>query len=153
MRSSIALSCGLWVLSACSAPAPPPFEPVADVKQLMATVLDPAADIYWEAVGTIIDEKGVTELTPETPEAWDAVRNAAVIVAESGNLLMMTSRAKDGGEWMRLSTALIDAGQKGIKAAESHNKQAVFDAGAEVYDVCTSCHVKYALELQQRVGR
>ena len=154
MRPSIAvLFCGLWALSACSAPPPPPFEPVTDVKQLMATVLDPAADIYWEAVGTIIDDKGVTDLAPETPEEWDAVRNAAVIVAESGNLLMMSTRAKDGGEWMTQARALVDVGRKAIRAAESHDRTAVFDAGAEVYDVCTSCHVKYALELQQKAGR
>jgi hypothetical protein len=154
MRSCfVLLLCGLWALSACSAPAPPPFQPVADVKQLMATVVDPAADVYWEAVGTIIDDKGITELAPQTPEEWDAVRNAAVIVAEAGNLLMMASRAKDGGEWMTESRALVDVGRKAIRAAESHDRAAVFDAGGEVYEVCTSCHVKYALELQQKIQR
>ena len=116
----------------------------------MATVLDPAADVYWGAVGTVIDEKGVTEITPTTTDDWDAVRNAAIIVAESGNLLMMSSRAKDGGAWMTEARALVDAGQKAVRAAESHDRNAVFDAGAEVYGVCTSCHVKYALELQEK---
>jgi hypothetical protein len=146
----------LWcaiVCSACNgAPPPPPFHPVADVKQLMASMVDPAADTYWDAVGTIIDEKGVTEITPATTEEWDAVRNAAYVFAEAGNLLMMSSRAKDGGEWMTQSRALVDAGQKAVRAAEAHNRTAVFDAGAEVYDVCTSCHVKYALEIQEKAA-
>jgi hypothetical protein len=153
MRRSLRfLPLGVFLLAACSSTPPPPFQPVADVKQLMASVVDPAADTYWEAVGTIIDEKGVTEITPSTTEEWDQVRNAAYIFAEAGNLLMMSSRAKDGGEWMKQARALVDAGQKAVRAAESHNRTAVFDAGAEVYDVCTSCHVKYALEIQEKAA-
>jgi hypothetical protein len=139
----------LIVAPACSGPPPTPYKPVADVKQLMASVVEPAAEIYWDAVGTIIDEQGVTEIEPATVEEWDAVRNAAYVVAESGNLLMMSSRAKDGGEWMTMSVALVDVGQRAIQAAEARNKQAVFDVGAEVYDVCTNCHAKYAVEIQR----
>jgi hypothetical protein len=139
--------------SGCSsAPPPPPFKPVADVKQLMASVVDPSADAFWDSVGWIDDAQGTLEIEPKTPEEWDAVRNHAYVVAESGNLLMMSSRAKDGGEWMRLSAALVEAGQKGVRAAEQHNKQGVFDSGAEIYDACTNCHVKYALEIQQKAA-
>ena len=143
---------GLCLLAACGGPPPPPFQPAVDVKTLMASIVDPTADIYWGAVGTVIDEKGITEITPTTTEEWDAARNAAIIVAETGNLLMMSSRAKDGGEWMKQARALVDVGQKAIRAAESHNRNAVFDTGAEMYDVCTSCHVKYALEIQEKAA-
>ena len=34
------------VSSACAAPTPPPLRPIADVKQLMVSVLEPAADEY-----------------------------------------------------------------------------------------------------------
>jgi sirohydrochlorin ferrochelatase len=150
MRRFLPLSLAIVALAGCSsAPPPPPFKPAADVKQLMASVVEPAADEYWDAVGWIVDEKGTMEIQPETPEEWDAVRNHAYVVAESGNLLMMSSRAKDGGEWMQLASSLVDAGMKGVRAAEAHNKQAVFDSGAEIYDVCTSCHSKYAVDLQR----
>jgi hypothetical protein len=129
-----------------SAPPPPPFQPVADLKQLMASVVEPAAEVYWDAVGTIIDENGVTEIQPTTTEEWEAVRNSAYVVAESGNLMMMSTRAKDGGDWMQMSRALITVGQKAIRAAEARDKAAVFDVGAEVYDACTACHAKYAVE-------
>ena len=33
-----------------------------------------------------------------------------------------------------------------IAAAESHDSQGVFDAGAEVYAVCSACHAAYALQ-------
>jgi hypothetical protein len=125
-------------------PPPPPFRMVADVKQLMASVIEPAAEVYWDAVGTIEDAKGIVEIAPKTDDEWAAVRNSAYVVAESGNLLMMPSRAKDG-EWMKLSQALVDVGQRAVLAAESKNTSAVFDVGAEVYDACVACHAKYAL--------
>ena len=139
----------LLAASCNTAPPPPPFKPVADTKQLMTYVIEPAADVYWEAVGTIIDDTGTHEIEPKTIEEWDAVRNAAYTVTESGNLLMMSIRAKDGGDWMQLSQAMIDAGQKAIRAAEARNKTQVFDVGAELYETCTNCHAKYALELQR----
>jgi hypothetical protein len=136
--------------SACSSAAPPPpYKPVADVKQLMSSVVEPAAEVYWDAVGTIIDDKGTHEIEPKTTEEWDAVRNAAYVVAESGNLLMMPRRARDAGDWMTMSQAMIDSGARAIQAAESRNKTAVFDVGAELYDTCTACHAKYALAIQR----
>ena len=32
-----------------------PFTPVADVPTIMSAILDPAADVYWDAVGWIVD--------------------------------------------------------------------------------------------------
>ena len=132
--------------SACvGVPEPPPFNPVADVKQLMVSVLEPAAEVYWDAVGSVTDAKGTVEFAPKTTEEWDAVRNSAFVIAESGNLLMMAPRAIDGGDWMTFSQSLVDAGERAIKAAESRDPAAVFDVGALVYDSCTNCHAKYAL--------
>lgn len=133
-------------VSACG-PAPPPFRHVADVKQLMTSVIEPAADEYWDGVGTIIDASGTWDIRPETNEEWDALVNHAYVITEAGNLLMMGPRPKDGGEWMQLSRALVDVGEKAVKAAASHDPQAVFDVGAEVYDVCTACHAKYSPEI------
>jgi hypothetical protein len=133
-------------LGCAEPPKPPPFTATADVRQLMARVLEPAADVYWDAVGSVEDSTGVTALYPRTPEAWDAVRNSAYVVAESGNLLMMPPRARDQGEWMALSVAMIKAGQQAIKAAEARDTSAVFNAGADLYDTCTACHSRYAIE-------
>jgi hypothetical protein len=143
----LALAAALVALVACSGPAPVPLKPVGDVKQVMQFVLEPAADVYWDGVGTIVDQSGVTEITPQTQGEWDTLVHSAYVIAESGNLLMLGPRPRDGGEWMQMSRALVDAGEKAIRAAESHDPQAVFDVGAEVYDVCTACHAKYAADL------
>jgi len=149
--SALAVLCLVGVapmVAGCGgATAPPPFRHVADVKQLMQSVVEPAADEYWDGVGTIIDHTGVTEIRPETNEDWDALVNHAYVIAESGNLLMLGPRPKDGGQWMQMSRALVDVGEKAVRAAQSHSPQAVFDVGAEIYDVCTACHATYAQEL------
>ena len=138
-------------LAACAADAPgssdaPPFEPVGDMQQLMATVVEPAADLYWDAVGTIIDLEGTEEIFPRSDEEWEAVRNAAYAIAESGNLMMMEGRGADEDAWRAMSVAMIQVGRVAIAAAEAKNAVAVFDAGAEVYAVCSACHATYALE-------
>jgi len=139
---------GLFVaLTACAAPAEEDrYTAVADVPELMAHVLEPNAQVYWRAVGWILDFEGEHEIRPETEEDWLAVENAAFVVAESGNLLMMDGRALDDGPWMTMSQALIDIGRRAVHVAEDRNEQAVFDVGAEMYFVCTQCHATYALE-------
>lgn len=123
-----------------------PYIPVADVQQLMNTVLDPAAEVYWDAVGWILDFEGVHEFAPQSVEEWDAVRNAAYVLAEAGNLLMMDGRAVDQDGWIAWSKAMVEVGRQAIEAAEAEDEAGVFDAGAEVYYICSGCHASYALE-------
>lgn len=123
----------------------PDYRVVADIQVLMLAVLEPAAEAYWDAVGWVIDEDGEQEIVPANPEEWEKVRNAAFIIAESGNLLMMGGRALDQDNWIGMSQALVEVGQTAIEAAEARDRDAVFNAGAEVYYVCTACHAEYAL--------
>ena len=73
----------------------------------------------------------------------DAVRNAAVALTESGNLLMMVPRAKDGGEWMKRSQELIDTGEAAIRAADAKNADRLFTVGGDIYEACSNCHRQY----------
>jgi hypothetical protein len=60
---------------------------------------------------------------------------------------MMPSRAKDGGEWMQAARRLIETAENCIRAAEARDRTAVFDRGAEMYDACVNCHVKYSPDI------
>lgn len=140
----------LLVGAACSSPEgeADPYRPVGDVQELMVSVVEPAAETYWDAVGYIMDiNEGNTEIRPQSLEEWEAVRNAAYVVAESGNLLMMDGRALDHPAWIPMSQALVDVGREAIAAAEALDEEAVFDVGADVYQVCTNCHATFALEI------
>jgi hypothetical protein len=138
-----ALVVALVVASGGCGAQPPPFKPVADNKLLMQSVVDPNADVIWESVKTIITAQGTEEIRPRTEADWTAVRNASVALAESGNLLMMAPRAKDAGDWMRLSQELIDTSQSAIRAAESKDADRLFTVGGDIYDACSHCHQKY----------
>ena len=121
------------------------FEPVADMRQLMANVVEPAAEVFWDAVGSVEDSSGLKHLAPRTTEEWDAVRNSAYMVTESGNLMMIGTRARDQKEWLAMSRAMIEAGKTAIKAAEARDTAAVFNAGADLYATCTACHSHYVI--------
>jgi len=143
----VALSGWFWLVGCAPPPSPPepPFHTVTDMKQLMSWVLDPAADVIWGAAGTISTEEGVQDLAPTTDQGWAEVRNAAAVVAECGNLLMLPGRVHDGEDWMEFAQGLTDIGQKAIVAAEARDSDAVFDVGGELYNVCTACHQRYML--------
>ena len=132
-------------VAACSGSAnqPPPFTPIVDNSVLMESFLEPNADVIWESVGTIITAAGEEHIRPKTEEEWMKVKNAAIAVSEGGNLLMMVPRAVDGDEWMRLSKAMVETGAEAIKAADAKDPDAMFEAGAQIYSVCSNCHAKY----------
>ncbi len=147
IQRRVALLATAVLIAGCtSEPATEPYTAVADVQQLMLSVLEPAAEVYWDAVGTIIDRYGTIEIRPETDAEWEAVTNAAYVMAETGNLLMMPERALDDGSWVAMSRAMVEIGREAIAAAEARNTEAVFTVGGDVYQVCTDCHATYALE-------
>ena len=139
----LTVSLAAMTMGCSSAPAPPPFKPVADNKLLMQSVVDPNADIVWDSVKTIVTAKGTEDIRPHTEEEWTNVRNAAVALTESGNLLMMVPRAKDGGEWMKRSQELINTGEAAIRAIDAKNADRLFTVGGDIYEACSSCHRQY----------
>jgi hypothetical protein len=139
----LAVSVSVLASACSSAPAPPPFKPVADNKLLMQAVVDPMADVLWDSVKTIVTAKGTEDFRPRTEEEWTAVRNAAVALTESGNLLMLVPRAKDGGEWMKRSQELINTGEAAIRAIDAKNAERLFTVGGDIYEACSNCHRQY----------
>jgi len=120
-----------------------PFKPVLEVHDLMASVLDPATDVIWGAAGSVITAEGEQDLAPVDDAGWQAVFDAAAIVTETGNLLMLPGRAEDDGDWIEYSQALIKTGKEAMAAAEAQDAQAVFDVGGKLYLVCVACHQTY----------
>jgi hypothetical protein len=121
------------------------FRLVADVQQLMEAIIEPAAEVYWDAVGWVDEPATTIEIRPTTDEEWEEVVNAAYVVAESGNLLMMEGRTMSG-PWVPMSQTMIEVARRAIAAAEARDEAAVFDVGAELYYACTACHSQYAVE-------
>jgi len=139
----------LMLLAACARQEPvaiTPYKPVTDVHQTMVLILDPAADLLWDSAGTIISAEGRQELAPTTDEGWYRVEQAAAVLAETGNLLMMPGRAA-GDDWVEYSSGLIEAGTLAMEAARAQDSDALFDAGGRIYQVCLACHNQYLIEV------
>lgn len=116
--------------------------------------VDPQADIVWESTKTVITAAGTEEIGPKTAAEWTAVRNAAVLLAESGNLLMMPPRAQAGAEWMAAARALVDSSEAALRAAEARDRERLFEIGGDINDACMSCHYYYDPTVKaSRAGR
>ncbi len=123
-----------------------------DMLQFMETVLEPIADGLWDSAGWIDDvDEGYYELYPTTDEGWDEVRYSAAMVVEAGNALALPSRAYDNDAWVTYSRAMSNVGLQAMAAAEERNEEDLFQAGAQLYSVCTACHQAYNPELSRFV--
>jgi hypothetical protein len=132
---------------AVPAPAAPALKPVLELKPVMEWIIDPAADVIWDAVKTVSTEAGTKDIAPQNDEQWNAVRNAAATLMESSNLLMIPGRARDDKAWANFAQGLTKTAGGALKAAQEKNKDALFNAGGEIYIVCKGCHVQFAKHL------
>jgi hypothetical protein len=124
----------------------PALTPVASVKQIMNGIVQPAANVVFGSVGTIISAAGIVEKAPKTDEEWAAVGSSAVALVESANLLVIGDRAVDREDWVKMSRALAEAGMEALKATEAKSTDGVLSAGAAVNESCDNCHRKYQRE-------
>jgi hypothetical protein len=146
------LLAGALLGTGCAAeePAGPPLDMRHTTRDLMAGMIDASADALWDAVGTIWDENGENHWEPETEEDWLAVTGAAMTLIESGNLLMLGSRARDTDQWITFSQEMIDAAAVALEAARAQDPEAIFDSGEVVYNACNNCHNIYWVGDEQR---
>jgi hypothetical protein len=155
--SSLTLFATATLLAGCSgsdggeqgAAGEPRYLKAHSAQQLMAQVVQPTAEVFWNSAGFVTDEAGEHDLTPTTDEGWQATRTAAATITEMGNLLMTPVFAEDRGtDWIEFSRALVEVGQKAEEAAVNRDSEAVFEVGGTMYNVCTACHQAYLPEEQ-----
>ncbi|HSG34721.1 MAG TPA: hypothetical protein VLA37_09305 [Sphingomonadaceae bacterium] len=119
-----------------------------DIKQLMATVVQPQSEVFWGAAGSISDETGTHDLRPTTDERWNQVVSSAATVTEMGNLLMTPLYAEGrGDDWITFSRGLVQIGQRAEQAARDRaSEDELFTLGGDLYNVCQACHQAYPQE-------
>jgi hypothetical protein len=154
----------LFVLGACSEdPAPAASSPVPaaataynlslGMRDFMNLVLEPVADVLWDSAGWVNDiETGYQELYPTTDADWDMVRQRAAQIVEAGNSLALPGRAVDNDAWITYANALSAAGAMAMEAAAVRNQEDFFQAGAQMYSVCSACHQTYNPEISRFVS-
>jgi len=118
----------------------------SDMHDFMAHLLTPASEAIWESSGYVITEEGEFSLEPTNEEEWERVLYGAKVITESASLLSIPSRSKNRKEWIIFAGLLEDVGQKAFEAAERKDVNALFEIGAELYQVCVACHQVYMNE-------
>ena len=108
-------------------------EAAATIKQIQEAMISPSSDTIFN----------VGRSAPETDEEWLTIRNAAIILAEAGNLFMMDGRAKDTDQWMEMAGELVAAGTETLRAAEAKDVSGVLESGNRIAAACESCHQPY----------
>ena len=146
-------------------PADSPFRPVATVREVMNSVIDPSVDVVWNAVGSDIDHQGLKDRGPATDEDWAEVRRHALIVSEAANLLLMPDRPvarpgepslapgveatpeeirslidKNPDAWNSYVLEFQDSLKPALAAIDKKDRQALFDAGEHIDAACENCH-------------
>jgi hypothetical protein len=106
---------------------------LANVRELHDLMISPASDAVFDASSNQpLDAKG-----------WTAARNQALVLAESGNLLMVGARVRDNGNWMKMSRAMVDAAALAAAAAEKKDAMALETAADAITVSCMECHRPY----------
>ena len=129
----------LAAVAVAQAPVTP--RPVGSMSQLMVDIIYPTSDAIFY----------IQRNPPKNDQEWNALRAAALTLAESANLLMMPARARDQGDWMRDAKLLLDTGNDAWKAAQAKDVDAVAALNDRLYVACVTCHEQYRLGYRKRL--
>ena len=171
----VAVVCSVLIAVSCqtkpaepAVPAQPPYTTTATVKDIMLHIVDPAGDMVWDSVSTVIDKGGLHETVPTSDEDWHKVRNGVITLIEASNLLMVPGRAmakpgeksvapgvelepaemeelvkKDPAGWQQRAKALHDISVDVLKVVDAKDVQKLFDIGEDLDRACENCHRQY----------
>ena len=118
----------------------PQFQVVATNDQVMDAIIIPNAQAIWDSV---VYTNGELVVSPKTDDDWYNLQMNGYALAEAGNLLKISPRAREEADWHQWATDLTTKSRDVIRAAEAKDMQALLTSGGEVYNVCTDCHRKY----------
>ena len=106
---------GLLLLTVClvslgpAAAQEPSLEAVGTIGELMVDIIYPTSDELFY----------VMRAPPTNDYEWNLLRGSALMLAESGNLLMIGSRSLDQDDWAKNAKVLVDVGTAAFEAAEA----------------------------------
>ena len=130
----------IFLASVALAQSPSPYQRVGTMSQLMINIIFPTSDAVFY----------VERNEPKTEVEWTNLANQALMLAESGNILMMPGRARDEGNWIKWSKMMLDAGNAAFKAANAKDMNGVLAVNDQLYQSCVECHMQYRRDYPKR---
>lgn len=151
----------LGLLAGANAQQGEDYLPQATIVEIMNSMVAPFTQTVWDAVVYDDPIKG-----PDTEEGWQAVRSAAVALAESANVLTIPGRSVTGpdraaseGElspreiadlieqnredWIAHTHALHEVAMQAIQAVDAKSAEKLADVGGKLNEVCERCHAQF----------
>jgi hypothetical protein len=150
-----------------------PLMLTGSIKEIMDGIVDPTADVLFDAVTYDVTAAGVEEKMPKTREEWADVRRHALLLVEATNLLKMRGRRvapktpvleleptekgpedlgpdeiqalidADPAAFSRLAQGLADAALTALQAADAMSVDKLFESGDAIDKACENCHLRY----------
>jgi hypothetical protein len=142
--------------------------PTATVQEIMATIIDPASKVVFEAVSTTESNGVEQKKEPRTDEQWAVVRTNAMMMIDGAKLITMPGRhiasaaesnkagdgeltpaqiearlAGDRASWNRLAREFGAAASSALKAVDARNADAVMESGEAIDTACENCHLRF----------
>jgi len=145
-------------------------KPEATILGLMKDAIDPNADAVWEAVGTVVTDKGTIERAPATDAEWAALQARAQALFDASQQLAQTHAVggaahspladsdvagtrtpeqiaadikADPARFAAAAGRLSAAAQEALLGIKSRNKARILKGGEEMDAACEACHAAY----------
>lgn len=150
---SVVLAAAMFLLAACSAPAPKAADTTPAVSAPAPAALESPVSINAEMVA-LIDHAGhelwdVEQAGPKAKIDWVNVEHHAIQLAAAGTLIKAAGTGVNDRDWVkaanwqRSAQALSDAGMAARKAAQDKNREALVAANGQLVESCESCHKEF----------
>ena len=138
MVAGVAVTC--W---ADSPPAPRPAKPRLEAVAETRLLMEGLAQANFRGLEKMLKDK------PADGDAWAFTRGQALLIAETGNLLMLRPPRSQGQDaWMERSTALRDAAKGLAKASGNRDYEGSRAALGDVANACNRCHQTFRVAVR-----
>ena len=137
MRGVGLLLLGLAGAALAQAPA---YKPVGSMSELMIRIIYPASDALFY----------VERDPPKTDVQWNQISSQALMLAESGNLMLMPNRARDQGDWVKETKVMIDLAETAYQASLEKDMNGILAVNDKLADSCIVCHQQYRANYPKR---
>jgi hypothetical protein len=122
-----------------AAKAPPKLEAVAETRLLM----DGLAQANFRGLDRLLRQQ------PADAEAWAFARGQALLIAETGNLLMLRPPRNPGeSTWMEHAGAMREAATRLARSAGDSDYARSRVALAALADTCNRCHQRFRVPVR-----
>ena len=134
------LVCASLLVHGCSQKTTIEIEEVPTLAHVMDPLLNDASEVFWDSAGFIDTYEGTTDLTPTTEEGWQKVIDAADEITRLSAVLQEERYSLNRPAWNELSKSLVAAADRGRQSVVDRDGAELFEAGAQLYQVCVACH-------------